>query len=99
MSLYPFRFERVHFLLQYSVKSCLYPSKMSIRVILYSLPLYRITFVVDVAADGEKAVERMQSAEPGEYDLILTDIRMPHMDGKATLKSIQEKSRHVSTET
>ena len=46
---------------------------------------------------------RLQSvhagAEPGEYDLILVDIRMPHMDGKATLKSIQEKSRHVSTET
>ena len=38
-------------------------------------------FVVDVADDGTVAVERMKSAEPGEYDLILMDIQMPVMNG------------------
>ena len=38
-------------------------------------------FTIDVASDGEIAVEKMKTAIPGQYDLILMDIQMPHMDG------------------
>jgi len=38
-------------------------------------------FVLDVADDGAVAVEKMKSAKPGQYDLILMDIQMPIMDG------------------
>ncbi len=34
-------------------------------------------FVVDVADDGTVAVEKMQHAKPGQFDLILMDIQMP----------------------
>lgn len=43
---------------------------------------------VDVVADGPAAVDRLQS---GEYDLIITDLRMPGMDG---LSVIREARRH-----
>ena len=38
-------------------------------------------FVLDVADDGAVAVDKMKSAKPGQYDLILMDIQMPIMDG------------------
>ncbi len=35
-------------------------------------------FVVDCANDGEKGFERIVA---GQYDLVLLDIMLPHMDG------------------
>lgn len=37
--------------------------------------------IIDTAEDGLIAVEKVQSAEPGQYDFILMDIQMPNMDG------------------
>ena len=45
-------------------------------------------FVIDVADDGEVAVEKMKEAQPGQYDLILMDIQMPKMNG-------YEATRHI----
>ncbi|MBQ7503499.1 response regulator [bacterium] len=44
-------------------------------------------FEVDIADDGSVAVDKLEKAEPGRYDLVLMDIQMPIMNGyEATAK-------------
>ncbi|MCM1050286.1 MAG: response regulator [Clostridiales bacterium] len=45
------------------------------------------------AENGKIAVEMMQNAEDGKYDLILMDVQMPIMNGKEATMEIRKSSR------
>ena len=46
-------------------------------------------FRVDTAENGEVAVEKVSTAAPGSYDLVLMDVQMPVMDGYAATRKIR----------
>ncbi|MCU0598118.1 MAG: sigma-54 dependent transcriptional regulator [Desulfobacterales bacterium] len=54
---------------------------------LLSIMLARQGYSVDRAGDGRKALEMIQ-ANP--YDMVISDIRMPHLDGMELLAAIKE---------
>lgn len=46
-------------------------------------------FVVETAEDGSVAVDKVRSAEPGYYALVLMDVQMPKMNGYDATRAIR----------
>jgi len=49
--------------------------------------LHKAGYMVDSAADGMQGLEKLPS---GHFDLVMTDVRMPGMDGFSVLRAIRE---------
>lgn len=58
-----------------------------IRRILLTL-LEAADFQVDMASDGREALTRLESPKP--YDLVITDLMMPHLSGLDVLESLRK---------
>ncbi len=52
--------------------------------------LTEVGLMVDIASNGEVAVEKMETHPAGYYDIILMDIQMPMMDGYTAAKLIRK---------
>ncbi|MCQ2409876.1 MAG: response regulator [Clostridia bacterium] len=52
--------------------------------------LEEVGIIIDTAEDGDIAVEKIEHAEDGQYDLILMDIQMPRMNGYEATKAIRK---------
>ena len=53
-------------------------------------------FIVDTAVNGQIAVDKIKEAKKGDYDLILMDIQMPVLDGRAASKAIRALNSELS---
>ena len=73
-------------------KSILVVDDESDITLVLTLGLEQVGFSVDAYTDPRKA---LQEYEPGKYDLLLIDIRMPNMDGFQMYKEVKKRDARV----
>ncbi|MCY1056052.1 sigma-54 dependent transcriptional regulator [Nannocystis sp. SCPEA4] len=60
----------------------------NLRKVLGAL-LKQLGFEVHAENDGAAALARVRAAPPGTFDVVITDLRMPNLDGMGLLKALQ----------
>jgi len=65
-----------------------------IRQLLYQALTQMGGYRVEVAKDGEEALQKIENSK---FDLVLTDMRMPKMDGLQLVKEISKKRPEIAT--
>ena len=63
-----------------------------LRIIKRDLEANNNTFTVDIFSSSEQALQAFEGHPKDYYDLILTDIRMPKMNGFELYRRIKEKN-------
>ncbi len=59
--------------------------------------LSKVDFQVDEAKDGQIGLDMAIASAEQPYDLILTDLNMPNMDGLTMIKHIREQDAYRDT--
>ena len=72
-----------------SIKVLVVDDEKGIRFLLEEALLHR-GFEVSLARDGQESLEKL---EENHFDLVVTDINMPRLDGVSMLKSMHETGR------
>ena len=72
-----------------SIKVLVVDDEKGIRFLLEEALLHR-GFEVSLARDGQESLEKL---EGNHFDLVVTDINMPRLDGVSMLKSMHETGR------
>ncbi|RYF11180.1 MAG: chemotaxis protein CheV, partial [Deltaproteobacteria bacterium] len=55
--------------------------------------LEKAGYKVDTAVNGKEALDRLEAAEPGTYEAVLSDIEMPEMDGMTFARRVRAQAQ------
>ncbi|PCI03637.1 MAG: response regulator [Zetaproteobacteria bacterium] len=58
--------------------------------------LLSVDFVVEEAKDGQEGLDKAIQSDP-PFDLILTDLNMPNMDGLTMIQKLRETEAYATT--
>ncbi len=69
-------------------------SKMNLTVLKAMLKRFG-SFAIETASDGQEAINRLSDPAKAPFDLVLTDMWMPNLDGEGLVKAIRE-DKHLA---
>lgn len=59
--------------------------------------LMSVDFAVDEAKDGQIGLDMAMASADAPYDLILTDLNMPNLDGLSMIRQLRETAAYAET--